>query len=77
MDTFYGNEDDRKRLLDIEKSLFEHIRPEIEAEFGPWDGSKLMNSRADTKIAEDILNSMRSYEKGRKPHGSYFTFKKV
>ena len=64
-DTYYGDEGKRENLLKIELSLFEFIREEIEQEAGPWNGSKHMNSKADAKIAENIYNSLRSYEKGR------------
>ena len=57
--------------------MFDENRLEIEKEYGLWDGSKLMNSRADFKIAEDVMNSMHGYEKGKKPYGSFFNFKKT
>ena len=65
MDTYYGDEDKRTTLLKIEHSIFCHVRPSLEEEFGPWDGSKFMNSQGDFRIAEDIYNSLRSYENGK------------
>ena len=74
MDSFEG--EDREELLDIELLIFQNIKEEIESQFGEWSGSKIENSKADAKVAECILNSFRSYERGRKLNGSFFTFKR-
>lgn len=74
LDTISGAS--KERLLAIEMRIFCNVKKEIEATLGPWSGTARENFMADTKIAQSISSSFKSYEKGMKRHGSFFDFKR-
>ena len=74
LDSFIG--DELQTLLDIEKSIFENIKIDVENETGhPWTGTKEENSNADLKVAQSLYTSFKNYERGSKYYGSFFNFK--
>ena len=74
LDTYDTKPHKRIELLKIESAIFENILPRVEAEMGPWCGSKAQNKMADENIASDIYISFKSYERGLKYNGTFFLF---
>ena len=66
-------DDDKRRIRDIEQKLFQLVKYDEKEMGGPFDGSILKNKKADQLIANKIRTSFRVYEKDPKDI-SYFTF---
>ena len=76
MDT-QTNEEQKRKLLNIEKDIFLNIKQEVEDLFEQkWSGSAQENNMADFKIALSIKQSFRSYEKDTAKSKTYFKFTK-
>lgn len=66
-------DNDKKRIRDIEQKLFQLVKDDDKEMGGPFDGSMKSNKKADQVIANKIRTSFRVYEKDPKEI-SYFTF---
>ena len=66
-------DEDKRRIRDIEQKLFQLVKDDEKEMGGPFDGSILKNKKADQLIANKIRTSFRVYEKDPKDI-SYFTF---
>ena len=67
------DDDDKRRIRDIEQKLFQLVKDDEKEMGGPFDGSIQKNKKADQVIANKIRTSFRVYEKDPKDI-SYFTF---
>ena len=76
LDTYSRDKDKQNFLLSLEADLFQNVKKEVEAETGPWEGSRRQNRLADVKIATRIYNSFKSYSRGMQYFGEFFTFKR-
>ena len=69
------NEDDLKRVLEIEASIFKKVREEVIEDSGrEWTGDRVQHRMADSKIASSLKSSFFNYEKS-KAAGSKSFFK--
>ena len=76
LDSFSTDKKKRNTLLQVESIIFKSIKPEIEVESGPWEGSRKQNRLGDMKVATIIFNSFKSYERGMRYKGEFFNFKR-
>ena len=62
-------------MMTIEETTFGVVKSEVEKEFGSWTGTLNENKKADILIVTALYNSLKSYEKTRKPYEeSFFVF---
>ena len=68
------NDEDRK-LEEIERDLFLSVKDKACDEEGNWDGSYSSNKKADGLIAKALHTSLKTYEVNKKEiDDTFFTF---
>ena len=68
-------DNDKKRIREIEQKLFQLVKDDDKEMGGPFDGSIKSNKKADQVISNKIRTSFRVYESNRKEI-AYFSFYK-
>ena len=75
LDSLADDSNCRQRMMTIEETTFGVVKSEVEKEFGSWTGTLNENKKADILIVTALYNSLKSYEKTRKPYEeSFFVF---